>query len=717
MISIHPSDGSPVSKPVKANPNANLPSVSKQRKNYWPQGRGYETREERARRENRVVSRERQRRQNNKPRPNQQHNYQYQAPATISGPELLMTLNRPDVDFNSYREAFPMYDDEMPYSPESPTKSLLQVPSPVGSPTLSNFETGSPLSHDGSPSLQGLKVDLSPKNRSPQTKPLTKSNNIFGKSNPNPNQTEPVYSVNYFGVHHGEMGVLSQKRKIPTILGGGRPRTGTRAATAKDPNLSHLTPFGRQMAQTVLAPEDVLPPNVRLDPSYVYLRSATTAPAFSEHINMYMNSRNEQQQPVQNTGGAISPLHEGFNDPQAGEPVAFVGANDVPDDNSVNTMNTQHSNLTASSFERNQTLSPSKAHRNQGMEQVEEDDRTLDSEMNKSYFSRSTLGVPNPGMYDQWLTNNALPGISRSLSRGGLGSAGLLWENAANDPGRNRAMSPPSNAMMHNKGRRLHSDHGMGPATPQQHFDQTSQIAERISERSSVRSRGNHSAAMAEDEGEPIPYIVHSAPMGWKLTTPARKKYVEATAQLAGYGDNEFLPLPDKLSELGSTMGLPDEFDRSLRAGNSGPAPKLFRKNPKVNQRSKEAAQRAVDRKAPPLKWRGLDSHRIQLKKVDAMLRSTLSSSNRPSSLVDPGESVYGAAQPTSSTVSLGRKVVKVGGRRTTGRQFKSQSQTDLHQGTGVEDTGSLEGGPGPSMTQTEQSFSYTEMFGAGRIV
>ena len=95
---------------------------------------------------------------------------------------------------------------------------------------------------------------------------------------------------------------------------------------------------------------------------------------------------------TQNTGGAISPLHEGFNDPQSGEPVAFVGANDVPDDNSVNTINTQHSNLTASSFERNQTLSPSKAHRNQGMEQVEEDDRTLDSEMNKSYFSRSTLG-------------------------------------------------------------------------------------------------------------------------------------------------------------------------------------------------------------------------------------------------------------------------------------------------------------------------------------
>lgn len=353
------------------------------------------------------------------------------------------------------------------------------------------------------------------------------------------------------------------------------------------------------------------------------------------------------------------------------------------------------------------------------MEQVDEDDRTLDSAMAQSHFSRSTLGVPNPGMYDQWLTNNALPGISRSLSRGGLTSGGLMWEGVAGlpstSPGK-RATSPPSNAQMHNKTKRLHSDHGMIPQTPSQHFDQTSQV---ISERSSVRSRGVTQHAV-EDEGEPIPYIVHSAPMGWKLTTPARKKYVEATAALAGYGDNEFLPLPNKLSELGSTMGLPSEFDRSLRAGNSGPSPKLFTRNPEVGRRSKEAARRAVERKTPKLKWRGLDSHRIQLKKVDAMLRSTLSSSNRPNSLVDPGDSVYGSMEPSNSTMSLGKKVVKVGGKRVMGRKFKSQSVGDLREGIegieGEEEVGGGEWGGG-SVAKSENMFSYAEMFGAGRIV
>lgn len=45
-------------------------------------------------------------------------------------------------------------------------------------------------------------------------------------------------------------------------------------------NIKHLTPFGQHLAQNVSS--EMLPPNVRLDPSYVYLRSATTAPAFSE---------------------------------------------------------------------------------------------------------------------------------------------------------------------------------------------------------------------------------------------------------------------------------------------------------------------------------------------------------------------------------------------------------------------------------------------------
>ncbi|GMH66046.1 hypothetical protein TrLO_g12445 [Triparma laevis f. longispina] len=669
MLHIQPTDGSPIKPQTTPSAQPGLPEVGNGRQSRWPQGGGdrYEMREERKRREMRAVSRERQRRQKLKP-----FTGQHQPPhnPNISGPELLMTLNNPNPfptqatsnDTSNkeigegyregYRESFPMYDDEMPYSPES----RLQEPGD-NSPTLENLRTGSPMGSEGSPSLKGLQFESPGNNRSPPRQITMKSNDIFGKGDPpNQPQNDPVYSVNYFGVHHGEMGVLSHKRKIPKQKI--RPKTGSKL---DNNNIKHLTPFGQHLAQNVSS--EMLPPNVRLDPSYVYLRSATTAPAFSEHINMYMNSKNEQQNthPQQHPQtGNISPLHEGFAEPLHSEPVPFINTvADIPDDTSVNT---QQSNLTTGSFERNQALSPSKTGRNQAMEQVDEDDRTLDSAMAQSHFSRSTLGVPNPGMYDQWLTNNALPGISRSLSRGGLTSGGLMWEGVAGlpstSPGK-RATSPPSNAQMHNKTKRLHSDH-------------------------------------------------------------ARKKYVEATAALAGYGDNEFLPLPNKLSELGSTMGLPSEFDRSLRAGNSGPSPKLFTRNPEVGRRSKEAARRAVERKTPKLKWRGLDSHRIQLKKVDAMLRSTLSSSNRPNSLVDPGDSVYGSMELSNSTMSLGKKVVKVGGKRVMGRKFKSQSVGDLREGIegteGEEEVGGGEWGGG-SVAKSENMFSYAEMFGAGRII
>ena len=80
---------------------------------------------------------------------------------------------------------------------------------------------------------------------------------------------------------------------------------------------------------------------------------------------------------------------------------------------------------------------------------------------------------------------------------------------------------------------------------------------------------GNNS----EDRQGNLPYQIHSAPLGWKLTTPARKRYVEAAAALAGYDDNEALPMPKKLSELAATLNLPKEFDGRLRRGLTGPRP------------------------------------------------------------------------------------------------------------------------------------------------
>ena len=122
---------------------AGLPNAAKGRKEYWPRPvKGYETREERARRENRVASARRRGKQTSRGLQG--------APQSkgVSGPELLMTMCGGD--------SYPEEDEpqhEMPYSPESlamsPTKSLLQIPSPEGSPVPDGFYGGSPLSRDG----------------------------------------------------------------------------------------------------------------------------------------------------------------------------------------------------------------------------------------------------------------------------------------------------------------------------------------------------------------------------------------------------------------------------------------------------------------------------------------------------------------------------------------------------------------------------------------
>ena len=607
------------------------------------------------------------------------------------------------------------------YDVESPTRTLLQVPSPSGSPVPADFGGGSSdVSMGSGPPLHGVRVELSPKEKDgrrkypPHLENVMTSKDIFGKAGSSlrlgvDEDATPVYSVNYFGVHQGEMGVLSQKRKIPNVNKGEviRPRTTASGAKAGNPRLKGLTPFGMSLAEAVLPQEELLPPNIRLDPSYTYLRSTNTAPALSEHLKLYRSQQHTAPAPHSSHERSVSPLHD-------------CPGGDIPDDHTVNTIN---SALSASSFERNASLSPAKFSKgarngNQEMDRVQEDEESVDSAMAQSHFSKSTLGVPNPGMYDQWTVNNALPGISRSLSRGGLFGdlAGQSPWAHPSTPGERaqtlnrRATSPPSNTMMHNQEHRVHSDHRMVPRPKATEMTMNQQEASQVlSERTSVRSRGGTESL---DSAEPIPYIVHSAPMGWKLTTPARKRFVEATAQLAGYGDNEFLPLPEKLSQLGTTMGLPAEFDGSLRKGNSGPAPKLFVSNPSVSKRSLEAAQRAVDRSAPPLKWRGLESHRIQLKKVDAKLRATLSGINRPAGLVDPGESVYGTMFPEEREVKIKAKLVKVGGKRVKGRKFRSQSTPNL---------GKLEkeeaGDEKEDKDEGEVQFTLGELFGIERIV
>ena len=183
------------------------------------------------------------------------------------------------------------------YDPESPTRALLQIPSPSGSPVPVEWGGSSDGEGERGPPLHGVKVELSPKEKNGRRKyppypgKVMTSKDIFGSTGmgSRPGSDEPEYSVNYFGVHQGEMGVLSQKRKIPKVNKDEviRPRTTASGSKASNPRLQGLTPFGKTLAEAVLPQEELMPPNIRLDPSYTYLRSNNTAPAFSDHMKLY----------------------------------------------------------------------------------------------------------------------------------------------------------------------------------------------------------------------------------------------------------------------------------------------------------------------------------------------------------------------------------------------------------------------------------------------
>jgi hypothetical protein len=483
------------------------------------------------------------------------------------------------------------------------------------------------------------------------------------------------YAVNYFGIHRGEMGMLSHRRNIPQLsgkevaqkkvsaqvgIGGGFVK---RIPKSSDPRVKNLTPFGQSLvvaAASSMESEELLSPNVKLDPTYKYLLVDT-----ANRIQFVSPPNNK-------ASGRMSPT--------------------ILDDDE----RTVNSQISAHSFERNPVFSPTTD------KILDDDDRTLDSEMAKTHFSHvsrashSTLGVPNPVRYDHWLSNNALP-VRSSLSRGGLQSAssaslrGPVYSVGLSSSRGSKAMRQSQSSSG------LHADHGMAP------------VAKGVGEEKSLDT-ARQDTFMSEQEEE-IPYVVHSTPMGWKLTTAARKKYVEATARIAGYGDNEFLPMPAKLSKLADTMGVPPEFDRSLRGGGSGPAPSLgssaLARNA-VSSRSKSAQAQAVVRMgAGTLKWRGIENHKLQLKRVDAKLKGAISATNRPNNLVDAGESVYGSI--AGSSVEGGTKKKKghrilVGGKRTRGRKFKGLGREE---GTGMEDGGGIVG----------MEVAIGDLFGPDRIV
>jgi len=271
--------------------------------------------------------------------------------------------------------------------------------------------------------------------------------------------------------------------------------------------------------------------------------------------------------------------------------------------------------------------------------------RATVGEESRAMFSQSTLGVPRPEMYDQWLPHGKMP-PRRSLSRAGLQQGESRQEQMPTSPTGHGADGARA---------RIHSDHGMGPAEAYSDtsFDQASQGA----------------STFAHEEGEAeVGYIVHAAPMGWKLTTPARKRFVEATALLAGYGENECLPMPDKLSDLPDVLGIPQHLTNSLRQGSSGPMPGFPHQTQAVKKNHMRAVTKHLDRTKSAqggvtLKWMGADSHKAQLRKVDAKLKMTVSSANRPQKIVDDdtGEKKFG---------DQGYRL-KVGGARTAGRRFR----------------------------------------------
>ena len=401
------------------------------------------------------------------------------------------------------------------------------------------------------------------------------------------------------------------------------------------------------------------------------------------------------------------------------------------------------------SFERNAALSPGVPRDVPQINVInakeEDDERSLGSDMNRTHLSHgshSTLGVPNPAAYDEWLSHNKLPG-SRRLSRSGIlgsASAARLYEGQGGFS-RRGALGDYPGGLQYDASidqRDSSSYHGMAPVSNEEsnHNLASASASASVSVSASASAsaaagtssapqgssqrtvRTPHQPSATASEPDPVPYVVHSTPMGWKLTTSDRKRFVEAAARMGGYGEHEFLPMPEKLSQLGETMGIPGEFDSVLRSGGSGPSPSRQRPSATAMSRGSSAREKAVERLSKgELKWRGLEHHRRQMKKVDRKMKREVSAANRPKELLEARWAGGGMAS----------RAMTVGGRRTKGRTFRGNVLEDstglgvVVGDAGVELHGPLTSSSGagaaekqPGERQEEvvrKSFTFAEMF------
>ena len=267
------------------------PQVAATRKEFWPRReKGYETRVEKSRRENREQAMNRRRRQQAAEHRQRQasldHMYSIGRWSNNEGSAVAL-------------EEFPNMSSALAPQEQGNDNALAggsdspKVASDA--PFLADKEAAESPTDDYSeqspPPVMGVRVELSPKKAGEDGRhspigfnddeggrllvPETSPQAAYGRAmrvRPHTTMTsEPsTYAVNYFGVHRGEMGVLSHRRKMPVLSAANRPasKLSKRLNTA----ISHLTPFGQSLVAAAAASsidmEDALPPNVKLDPIY-----------------------------------------------------------------------------------------------------------------------------------------------------------------------------------------------------------------------------------------------------------------------------------------------------------------------------------------------------------------------------------------------------------------------------------------------------------------
>lgn len=461
----------------------------------------------------------------------------------------------------------------------------------------------------------------------------------------------PTYTSSYFGVHRGAIGVLAVKHPIPLSSTGrsqypsspgkaggkkggssgaskgkgARPLTGAAVVASHiEEATKNLTPFSREMWRAASARDEHRPsqhpPNVKIDPDY------RAAGILASGVEGWGDG--DLENPLSGGGpspskgalsksaggrGPISPL--AMEDPERFSGTASPVGADAPMADNISVMSGVSSavSFTANEMRPIQSMQKKKA-TIEPAPAVAARTRTaqpstrvasspslapvglhVDNDAATGRVSQSTLGHPTPDLYDVWVPNNALPaarGLTRAASASALGARGA-----------GGAVRPPSA--------------GGGREQLQQ------------------STRAKTSA--------PIPYVVHSAPMGWKLTTPARKRFVEAAALLAGMGENEPLPMPDRLSELPESLGLPPDLDERVRRGLAGPAPRqplTTKVRQAVRRRHTDALATALDRVrlgtgGGNMRWMGREAHERQLKKIDTKIKMNVTAANRPQTLAE----------------------------------------------------------------------------------